>query len=151
MTIDKTFKDSTYFREYKKITTTKKLKPSFSIKLFKIISIGTGFDFGTEEQVDTEYSESIAKETRYQDRVTFIAEPQRTTVATYYSFRHTLRIPYTLKLRRADGKTLDVKGMYEGVGYTENRLDVNEYALSRSGEPSGAPISHRTIDLRNRK
>lgn len=151
--IDKIIKDSVYFREYKKITTSKKLKPSFSVKLFKIVSLGIGFDFGPEEVVETEYSESTFKQTEIKDNFTFNALPQRTTVATYYSFRHKLRIPYTLKLKRDDGKTLNIKGMYEGVGYTENRLDIDEYPLGsvRSGEPWGTPISHRTIDLRNRK
>lgn len=112
-----------------------------------------GFDFGPEEVVETEYSESTFKQTEIKDNFTFNAPPQRTTVATYYSFRHKLRIPYTLKLKRDDGKTLNIKGMYEGVGYTENRLDIDEYPLGsvRSGEPLGTPISHRTIDLRNRK
>lgn len=153
VTIDKTFTDSTYFREYKKITATKKLKPSFSVKLFKIVSLGIGFDFGTEEVIETEYSESTSKKTRIQDEFTFVARPQYTTVATYYSFRHTMRIPYTLRLKRSDGKTLSVKGMYEGVGYTENKVDIDLYALNsvRSGEKLGAPVYHETIDLRNRK
>lgn len=128
-TIDKTYNDSIYFREYQKVTTTKKVKPSLSIKLFKIISLGTGFEFGPEYITETEYVESTSKTTRIQDEIEFTAEAGVITKMSYLGYRHRLRIPYTLHLRNKDNIAIRVKGIYEGVGYTDNKVVLETYPL----------------------
>lgn len=140
VTIDKIYNDSIYFKEYKKVTTTKKAKPSLSIKLFKIISVGTGFELGSEYVTETEYVESSSKITRIQDQINFIAEAGFTTKMSYTGYRHRIRIPYTLHLRNENNVSIKIKGMYEGVGYTKNKVIVETY-------PLGTVLSSRNTDL----
>ena len=140
VTIDKSYNDSIYLKEYKKVTTTKKAKPSLSVKLFKILSVGTGFEFGSEYVTETEYTESSSKTTRIQDQIEFIAEAGLITKMSYTGYRHRMRIPYTLHLRNEDNVSIKIKGMYEGIGYTNNKVILETY-------PLGTVLSTRNMEI----
>lgn len=153
VTIDKSYNDSIYFKEYKKVTTTKKAKPSLSVKLFKIISVGTGFEFGSEYVTETEYVESSSKTTRIQDQIEFVAEAGLITKLSYTGYRHRMRIPYTLYLRNEDNVSIKIKGMYEGVGYTNNKVILETYPLGtvlNARNTEIQPLSRKEIQLDGR-
>jgi len=124
------FSDSVYFRETKRITTTKNVSPKLSIKLLKILTKSIGFEFGEEEIMEIEYVNSINKKTTITDSLSFVVPAYTKKVVNYKSYRHKVRIPYTLSLMNADGVTLKIRGVYDDTSYSEMEMEVSSFPLN---------------------
>lgn len=151
--VHKEFTDSTYFTENKRITTTKNVSPKLSIKLFKIVTTSLGFEFGTEEVVDIQYANSLSKKTIITDDITFDV-PAYTIKEVYYkSYRHKVRIPYTLSIVNGDGMTLKIKGVYEDTSYSEMGIEVSSFPLNAPSNKMFSnevePVHKETIKSEN--
>lgn len=128
--VNKEFTDSIYFNENKRITTTKNVSPKLSIKLLKILTTSLGFEFGTEEIVEVQYANSSCKKTIITDDITFDVPAYTIKVVDYKSYRHKVRIPYSLNLVNGDGMTLKIKGVYEDTSYSEMDIEVSSFPLN---------------------
>lgn len=153
ISVHKEFTDSTYFRESRRITTTKNVSPKLSIKILKIVSPSIGFEFGEEEIVEVEYAKSLEKKTTVKEDINFIVPPYTLYTAEYKGYRHMVRIPYTLHLMNEDGRTLKIKGVYEDACYSTMRFEGAEYPLdlpsNRMYSNEVEPIRRDTIKSEN--
>lgn len=151
--VQKEFTDSTYFRETKRITTTKNVSPKLSIKLLKILTKSIGFEFGKEEIMEVEYVNSLCKKSIIKDSVSFDVPAYTIKVVDYKAYRHKVRIPYTLNLVNENGMTLKIKGVYEDASYSEMEMEVSTFPLNippaRISSDKVEPIHKETIKSEN--
>lgn len=145
-TISETRTEECSFVEQKGITLSKNSDTSFNIGIAGVFSFGTGGQKVQKGESQTiTYSDKSTIQRVISDETNYKIPPYTRTVCQFMVFKHTLNVPYKITCKDTSNKnlTIEIRGVWNGVDYTKDKIVKKDYPL----DGSTRSVNTEIIDL----